>query len=299
MAVSDLVQTFAGITNENEFYSHHYLSEVFSGDIRALLQQWKDTEEKGGAPSPSSQLRSLSRRWKQLFEDVKQTGARASEKRSPDDALQAISLHRALYAEVIEALGYTLLPQEIELEAGCPVPIWTALDNTDKPRLVILPAFQPGRQEADPLDQHLTPTMYGISEVPPKLKGRSFAEIISDALFGAENPPRFVLVVGLSEWLLLDRLKWSNNRTLRFDWEEILNRRDAQTLDAACALLHREALAPASGQSLLDNLDENAHKHALKPSNFSGRRLLYSCATRQRLRSAASTRARTVSIQQI
>ena len=38
MAISDIVQTFAGITNENEFYSHHYLSEVFSGDIKARLQ---------------------------------------------------------------------------------------------------------------------------------------------------------------------------------------------------------------------------------------------------------------------
>ena len=27
--------TFTGIHNENEFYSHHYLSEIFSGDIRA------------------------------------------------------------------------------------------------------------------------------------------------------------------------------------------------------------------------------------------------------------------------
>jgi hypothetical protein len=29
MAVLDAVDTFAGIANENEFYSHHYLAEVF------------------------------------------------------------------------------------------------------------------------------------------------------------------------------------------------------------------------------------------------------------------------------
>ena len=32
---------FAGIHNENEFYSHHYLSEIFSGDIRATVDRWR------------------------------------------------------------------------------------------------------------------------------------------------------------------------------------------------------------------------------------------------------------------
>ena len=35
MPVLEAVQTFAGIANENEFYSHHYLAEVFKGDIKA------------------------------------------------------------------------------------------------------------------------------------------------------------------------------------------------------------------------------------------------------------------------
>ena len=29
MPILEAVQTFVGITNENEFYSHHYLAEVF------------------------------------------------------------------------------------------------------------------------------------------------------------------------------------------------------------------------------------------------------------------------------
>ena len=32
------VQTFAGIANENEFYSHHYLAEVFKGDIKTRIE---------------------------------------------------------------------------------------------------------------------------------------------------------------------------------------------------------------------------------------------------------------------
>ena len=34
MAISDNAATYLGIQNENEFYSAHYLSEVFDGDIR-------------------------------------------------------------------------------------------------------------------------------------------------------------------------------------------------------------------------------------------------------------------------
>ena len=44
MPVLDAVQTFAGITNENEFYSHHYLAEVFKGDIKARLDAWEAAE---------------------------------------------------------------------------------------------------------------------------------------------------------------------------------------------------------------------------------------------------------------
>jgi hypothetical protein len=45
MPVVEAVQTFVGIVNENEFYSHHYLSEVFKGDIRERLKQWAAAEE--------------------------------------------------------------------------------------------------------------------------------------------------------------------------------------------------------------------------------------------------------------
>ncbi len=64
MPVLDAVQTFAGIGNENEFYSHHYLAEVFKGDIKARLDAWLKAE--AGEPSrraPFKQLASWSARW--------------------------------------------------------------------------------------------------------------------------------------------------------------------------------------------------------------------------------------------
>jgi hypothetical protein len=263
MPIPDLVQTFPGITNENEFYSHHYLSEVFVGDIRARVQEWKDLETAGGQQSPQSQIRSYARRWKQGIVNLQQVAS----KRSADDAVDAIEKHRQLHAELLRALGYALQPIEIELEPGCPVPIWAAVNNPQNPTLLIIPALHPGQAAAETLDAHLSAFSYEITEVPQKLKDKTLADVISDAVFGAEHPPRFVLVVGLSEWLLLDRLKWPNNRVLRFDWTEILDRRDQQTIDAVCALLHHDSLVPDTGQSLVDSLDENAHKHAFAVSD--------------------------------
>jgi len=98
--------------------------------------------------------------------------------------------------------------------------------------------------------------------VPSALAEEDFAGIVSEALFGADQAPRFSILVGLGEWLLLDRFKWPNSRALRFDWSELLDRKEPLTLQAAEALLHRDSLAPGSGTSLLESLDENAHKHA-------------------------------------
>ena len=42
-----------GLTNENEFYSDHYLAEIFSGDIRGVLEEWqrRETEAREAAKS--------------------------------------------------------------------------------------------------------------------------------------------------------------------------------------------------------------------------------------------------------
>ncbi|HEX9869670.1 MAG TPA: hypothetical protein VGC99_13960 [Candidatus Tectomicrobia bacterium] len=64
MPVVEAVQTFVGIVNENEFYSHHYLAEVFKGDIRERLEQWAAAEEADPAQrTPYKRLASVSSQW--------------------------------------------------------------------------------------------------------------------------------------------------------------------------------------------------------------------------------------------
>lgn len=255
MSVADTVSTFTGLTNENEFYSHHYLAEVFKGDIKVLIERWQAAEdEEGGTKTPFKQLQACCTRW---FAQQ----ASAARAKSAEDRLAA---HRDSHQPLLVALGYTLQPQPCELHPGMPVPVWQALGEQGKaPQLVIVPAYNPGQEDDDLLDQQLAACHYAGIPVPPAFKDMTIAEVISEALFGADQPPRYIILAGLNQWLLLDRFKWPNNRVLRFDWSEILDRKDSATLQAAAALLHHDSLAPAAGTaSLLESLDENAHKHA-------------------------------------
>ena len=93
------------------------------------------------------------------------------------------------------------------------------------PQVLVVPAYNPGQEEDDILDQHLSAVHYAGVPVPPALADADYASIVSDGLFGADQAPRFIVLVGLHEWLLLDRFKWPNSRALRFDWSEILDRR--------------------------------------------------------------------------
>jgi hypothetical protein len=262
MSIAQTVQSFTGIANENEFYGHHYLAEVFKGDIKNLIESWqaiedaaaqKDDLTRAANRSPYKKLGGLGGKW---FSGLATHGRLREE----GDLLQSFTeLHKPL----LDALGYKLKPGNIELEAGLSIPVWAAYGADHKaPTLLVIPAYQPGREEDDPLDHRLITAHYDGQEVPNGIKKLTWLEIISDAIFGADNPPRYVILVGFKEWLLLDRYKWPNNRLLRFDWNEILDRKEIYTLQASAALLHHDSLAPNEGGSLLDGLDENAHKHA-------------------------------------
>lgn len=260
MPVADAIQTFAGIANENEFYSHHYLGEVFKGDIKARLDAWQAQEDAqqeqaqctDGAQAfkaPPKALGSWAGKWFALRSQI-------TKSRDPEERLKRFADQQR---GLLTALGYSLSPARVELHPGMTLLCWQAIGN----QLLILPAYNPSQEDDDILDQRLSALHYNGIPAPKAFKDMDgWAEIVSEAIFGSDQPPRFVILAGLDEWLLLDRFKWPNNRALRFNWQEILDRKDTPTLQAAACLLHRDSLAPESGTSLLEQLDENAHKHA-------------------------------------
>ncbi|WP_139704106.1 Eco57I restriction-modification methylase domain-containing protein [Aeromonas hydrophila] len=266
-----------GIINENEFYSNHYLDEVFGSDIRSVLEPWQAQEqaardqertakEQGktvapGYRAPWNQLGSLaSGYFRQLSEQEKQR-----------DIAQRLSEQRARLAPVLSALGYQLAPTLQPLDEGCSLPLLASYESADgSPWLWIAEAFD-SEEEGDPLAQALH-ALQLLADTDPKQnqllrhnsrgEPRSWQELLSSVVFTQAEPPRFVLLLGSRQLLLLDRTKWAQNRLLRFELDEILSRKEDATLKALAALLHKDSLLPGSGSPYLDSLDDNAHKHA-------------------------------------
>ncbi len=55
----------AGISNENEFYSEHYLTTVFEGDIDETFAAWREAEKSGAVP-PNKAVDKAGVLWRRL-----------------------------------------------------------------------------------------------------------------------------------------------------------------------------------------------------------------------------------------
>ncbi len=250
-----------GIENVNEFYTNHYLAAIIGGDIKPQLDRWREAAQDGKTVTPWRRLAQLQQDFFRFKEGLERT-------RSAADRVQA---HRLIASQLLEALGYQTRPLHRDIEAG-PLPLLGELVRGDgEPLLWLLPAPAGFEEEADVLSRRLLKEAHGIVHElpldfdPKRVHRHSVEELVTDA-FQIEDPPRFVLILGDTEWVLADRGKWPEQRLLRFDLDEILGRRDAETLEAVTALLHRDSLAPESGTSLVDTLDDSSHKHAYEVS---------------------------------
>ena len=48
-----------GITNENEFYTHHYLTAILENDLKGLFSRWEGREAQSGEKPPYDRLDSF------------------------------------------------------------------------------------------------------------------------------------------------------------------------------------------------------------------------------------------------
>ena len=287
--------TLTGIHNENEFFSHHYLAEIFTGDIQATIERWRKQAESISSRAPNAQLRALAQeylRFRRDFQRERRTGHR-------------IIRQREWFRLLLEALGYRWQPANLVLEDGAEIPILAAegATATQPPRLLVLGAYDADGEGEDPLA--LKPhrrQFHGEAPPPEAVLNEMWNAIVTRRLFFPNatatarssqsklptrplgrarsrhpapegtliqtRPPRWILVLSCNSALLLERGKWTHNRLLRFDFDDILSLKEDATLKATAALLHRESLQPgsASRESLLDGLDDNSHKHAFAVS---------------------------------
>lgn len=249
---------FIGIENINEFYGDHYLEAIAASDVNRVAERWKSAFP--GEELPPRRLGNLHREYFRRREEVAQER----------DLSRRIAAQEALAAYVLDAFKYSAQPALREV-AGGQLPVLAEIRRADGSPVVwaIASAAAWGDESST------------LSRTVPRLQAQRLAELalreetrapegsledIVTAVFDIDEPPRFVLVLSEQDVLLCERSKWAEQRLLRFDLGEILGRRDEDTLRLTAALLHRTSLAPAEGPAVLDDFDDNSHKHAFAVS---------------------------------
>ena len=257
-----------GISNENEFYTHHYLSAILENDLKELFAKWSAQEEQSataGQPAtwrpPYAKLGGLSKLYFVLRNHLEKTTQPAAIQQAQHE----------FFAALLDALGYHVRPTLKPLDEGA-VPILGEIKKkSGAPDLWILETISPVEEASDPLELNFDACQYQgegfpLVEEKDRLLDTPVSELITTHIFAQAEPPRWLLVLNFHSLVLIDRSKWNEKRFLRFDFAEILSRKEASTLKAMAALLHRDSLSPDDGSPLLDTLDENSHKHAFEVS---------------------------------
>lgn len=256
-----------GISNENEFYTHHYLSAILENDLKDLFAKWSTQEEQsviGDKPtwrSPYAKLGGLSKLYFVTRNNLEK-------KSQPADIQKA---QHEFFSALLDALGYQCSITLKPLDEGA-VPILGEIKKkSGAPDLWIIETIHPVEETADPLELNFDACQYQgegfpLVEEKDRLLDKSVSELITTHIFAQQEPPRWLLVLNFHSLVLIDRSKWNEKRFLRFDFSEILSRKETSTLKAMAALLHRDSLSPDDGSPLLDTLDENSHKHAFEVS---------------------------------
>lgn len=246
-----------GITNENEFYTHHYLTAILENDLKDLFGVWKQKEDEEDIPQPHTLLRGLR---KDFF-------AFLSRLERERDMEERLSVQREFTGKLLSVLGYEVNPLMVDLDDGTVIPVLCGINRADgSPDLWMLDVVDAFGEESDPFELCFCEGQYTADDDIVKALDIPAEEIITKQVFGRSEPPRWVMLISDRQLILLDRTKWHDKRLLRFDLREILDRRETSTLAAMAALLHRDSICPQDGMPLLDTLDENSHKHAFAVS---------------------------------
>jgi hypothetical protein len=246
---------YQGVYNQNDFYSDHYLHEVLAKDLQELFDTW-DGEDINPVKETTS-----------LRTDYLRTLERYYKCRTLAERREAA---RPLLIQVIRALGYTENPSDwISDDEKRVVPLLSSFrkrgDSFDT--ILVIDLYPEENEERTLLSYELSEEQYG-AEVSAEQKetGKSIEELVSSVLFHQQNPPRWIILMSIEETLLIDRSKWGEKRTLKLSLKEIFDYKQQANYRAWCALLYRENLCPGEGESLLDRLNDNSHKHAFAVS---------------------------------
>ena len=257
----------AGISNENEFYSNHYLTTVLDADLEEHLAAWKAQavgierdgttgEPRAGAATwPPDRLASLAPRWISDARDYMRSRS----------IPERVATTRRFARAFLEALGYVIEPCLVEDAEGQLVPCVARVADADGfDRVLIVEALAPSGEDLadDPLTLSLDCAQFPVGSQVERHRKTVIDRALTKGLFNLSHPPRFVIVVSLGQVVLVDRNRWSSRSVMRFHLGEMFQRRAASSFEVMACLLHRQSLCPNAGIPLVDRIAEESHRHA-------------------------------------
>jgi hypothetical protein len=248
-----------GIANENEFYSALYLDAILSEDIKGIAKQWEEIQDPD-QQSPHKALGSLRQDYFRLQDRL----GRIKEEE------ERLGLQREFLGQILQILGYEWQPKLKVLDDDSLLPVVAEVSRSNGiPQLWVIEGYNPTSEPIDILSLTLAAEQYqDFPEVEGEhlLEGITLEDLLTNSVFAQDNPPRWVILISIDQLVLIDRHKWNASRLLRFDLAQLLEEKDQNALLAAATLLHRDHTCPSEGTALLDNLDENSHRHTYSVS---------------------------------
>lgn len=248
-----------GITNKNEYYTNYYFSTIFEENAGEAITAWaqaaKSSEE---IRTPWAQLRQNARQFYPLHD--RYAGGALN--------LQLLAAIRTMADRYLASLGYPeAAPELVPVDASLSVPVYLEMKKSNGAPLlwVMLSASREsdaGILESNVFDGNIAEEdAFGAVHNDDLLELKN-EDLATQILFGAAEPPRFLLFISLNQIALIDRNKWSEKRYLQFELEDIFSRLELTTLQAMVVLLHKDSLCPEDGSILLDELNEQSQKNA-------------------------------------
>jgi len=245
-----------GINNYNEYYTNHYFSSIFEENAEETISEWRSrSKESEGIRTPWALLRESSKQYYSVHEKYLRT-------RGDKQVLPLICYMANQY---LESLGFPkAAPISVEVTEGISAPVYLEIEKPNGAPLLWVMLTHTSESDADIMQGYTfnAADMNGDNSDDVKMTTIENEELATKILFGMAESPRWIMFAGLNQIALIDRNKWNEKRYLQFDLEEIFSRREESTLQAMAVLLHRESLCPDDGNSLLDKLDENSHRHS-------------------------------------
>ena len=243
-----------GIENEAEFFPSGTLSDVLKDELREITSHWSNDDS---TTNPVKRLSEVSTTTLRSLASIR----RASGKRRTD-------LVQEMRTSLLSSLGYVRRCQEVSLALDENLVITLAgvvSDTSGKNALWIIetPAVGPEDEASDPLDSNIESSQISTGNSKEDMsKEAVIGELLGEGVFDLLDGPRYVLVLGQSQIVLVDKRKWPARSVLRFNLQEIFSRRDRETLTVMACLLSREARVPEQGIPISDRLEEEAQRNA-------------------------------------